>query len=233
MSRVLVEVCVEEVATAVLAEQLGADRVEICADLAEGGLTPSLPTLVELLRRVSRIGIQVLIRPRPGGFAFDEVEAAVMLADIAAIRALPTPLDVRLGFVVGALRPDGEIDAELTERLRDAAGPSPVTFHKAFDATPKPLSSLEVLADLGISRVLTSGGAETAAAGTKVLADLVAASAGRVSVLAGGAIRTAGVHRLVERTGVTEIHFAARGGLTAGGELISGVLAALAQGATA
>lgn len=208
-SPVRVEVCVEDVDGAVLAERCGADRVEVCVDLAEGGLTPSTGLVAEVLRRTSRVGVQVLLRSRAGDFTAGESELRVLEADIAAVRALAAE-GRSVGFVLGVLRPDRTVDETATARLVRACVDAPVTFHRAFDLVPDPSGTLEVLARLGIARVLTSGGAPTALAGADALAALVRASAGRVAVLAGGGIRPDTVAELVTRTGVREVHFAAR-----------------------
>src|SRR5262249_31206463 len=106
----LIEICVDSVAGARIAENAGADRVELCAGLAEGGTTPSIGTIQGALRAVNRIGVQILIRPRGGDFIYDADEVDVMLADIAAIRATTPRGGTRVGFVLGALTPAGDID---------------------------------------------------------------------------------------------------------------------------
>ncbi len=221
-SRVRVEVCVEDVDGAVLAENRGADRVELCVDLAEGGLTPSAGLVAEVLRRTTRVGVQVLLRSRAGDFTAGESELRVLEADIAAVRALADralseqahadrpPGGRAVGFVLGVLRADRTVDEAATARLVRACGDAPVTFHRAFDLVPDPLAALEAVARLGIARVLTSGGAPTALAGADALAGLVRAAGGRVTVLAGGGVRPDTVAELVTRTGVREVHFAAR-----------------------
>lgn len=207
-SGVRVEVCVDQVDGAVIAENAGADRIEVCADLTEGGLTPSIGMLTEILHRVRHIGVQVLIRPRPGDFVYQESEIRVMEADIAAVRTLDHAPGVTMGFVVGALRPDREIDLPVTRRLMAACGPGPVTFHRAFDLVSDPMASLETLAGLGVSRVLTAGAAPSALEGGPTLSAL--AAAGRVGVLAAGGVRAHNVAEIVARTGVPEVHFSAQ-----------------------
>jgi copper homeostasis protein len=201
-----VEICVDSVAGAVLAETAGADRVELCAGLAEGGTTPSIGTVERVLASVDRIGVQVLVRPRGGDFVYSRDEAAVMLADIAALRALEAAVPV--GFVIGALTVDGEIDRGLTAELVAAAAGAPVTFHKAFDATRDLHRSLDELRELGVDRVLTSGGRARAVDAVAEISALVAA-AGEVSILAGGGVRAHNVAELVAATGVREVHLRA------------------------
>jgi copper homeostasis protein len=203
----LVEICVDDVDGARTAERHGADRIELCAGLLEGGLTPSIGMVATTLAAVSRLGVQVLVRPRGGDFRYDRDEVAVMLADIAAIRGLAPPPGVRVGFVLSGLTADGRIDRAVVAELVAACGDAPLTFSKAFDEVADQDRALDELADLGVTRVLTSGGAPTAADGAEVLRRL--ARHPRTSVLAGGSIRSGGVADLVARTGVREVHLRA------------------------
>jgi copper homeostasis protein len=201
----VVEICIDDVAGAVVAESAGADRVELCAALSDGGTTPSIGTVETVFDSVRRIGVQVLVRPRGGDFVHDRDELAVMRADVQALRRLGRPL----GFVLGALTPYGDVDVPAMRMLLDACGEAPVTFHRAFDATRDRMAALDVLTDLGVARVLTSGGRTTAAEGAPVLADLVRKADGRVAVMAGGSVRPENVAELVARTGVPEVHLRA------------------------
>lgn len=205
----LVEICLDDLDGVAAAERGGADRIELCSALSEGGITPSLGTVAAALRQVTSMGINVLVRQRGGDFVFSEAEVSAMVDDIVAIRGLPNPSGVPLGFVIGALRPDGTIDVAATARMREACGDAPVTFHKAFDQTPDLPASLDDLIGLRVDRVLTSGGVATAADGAEKLAELVVRSRGRVTILAGGGVRPANVAELVLRTGVTEVHLRA------------------------
>lgn len=206
---IAVEICVDDVAGALAAEREGADRIELCAALSEGGITPSLGLARTVLERVRRVGVQVMVRPRGGDFTVDADECAVMLADVAALSALPRAPGVTLGFVFGALTPAGAVDRATVARLRAACGPAPVTFHRAFDAAPNLDAALADLAVLGIDRVLTSGGAPTADAGAATLARLVERAGNGITVLAGGGVRAGNAAALVARTGVREIHLRA------------------------
>ncbi len=202
--RVLVEVCVEDVAGVRAAQRAGADRVELCADLLEGGTTPSIGTVATALSVLERTGLQVLVRPRGGDFVHDTDEVAVMLADIAAVRALPALVPV--GFVLGALTREGRVDEEVTSRLVAACGDAPVTFHRGFDATADLSVSLETLVGIGVARVLTGGGPGSAAEGVARLAALHEQAGGRITILAAGGVRADNVRELVRDTGVREVH---------------------------
>ena len=205
----LLEICVDDVEGAQLAESAGADRVELCSGLAEGGITPSGGLVQEVLAGTSRIGVQVMVRPRGGDFVYSEAEVRVMLADVAALADLGARAPGRLGLVVGALTAGGTVDAVTTGRLLRAAAGADVTFHRAFDATADLGRSLEELAGLGVGRVLTSGGRASAREGSAALARLVEQADGRVAVMAGGGVRPENVVRLVAGTGVDEVHLRA------------------------
>lgn len=199
-SAILVEACVDSVASSLGAERGGADRLELCEALFEGGKTPN-PGLIAQCREAVSIPIFVMIRPRGGGFVYSDEERDVMLRDIAVARELGAD-----GIVTGALSHDGTIDIDLVKDLVDAANDLPVTFHRAFDFTPDLAAALDSLADAGIARVLTSGGAATAAEGATVLADLVRGAGSRIIVLAGGGIRETNVRDLISVSGVREVH---------------------------
>ena len=195
----LFESCVDSLDTAAASARGGAGRVELCARLDVGGTTPD-PALVA---RCVALGtpVFVMIRPRGGDFLYDRGEIEAMAQAIRAAAAAGAA-----GVVFGALRFDGTIDTGVMHRLVEAAQPLPVTCHKAIDATRDPLEALEALLALGIDRVLTSGGAPTAAAGAATIARMVARAGAALTVMAGGGIRAAGVADLVHRTGVREVH---------------------------
>jgi copper homeostasis protein len=201
----LVEVCVATVGSALAAESAGAGRLELCADLVEGGVTPSIGMLRGVRERVG-LPLFVLIRPRGGDFLFDGDEREVMLRDIAEAGARGAD-----GVVIGALDPEGRVDQALTRRLAEAARPMAVTFHRAFDLVREPARELETLIGLGIERVLTSGQAPSALLGSEAIAALVAQGAGRITIMAGGGINESNAARVVRETGVGEIHVGAGG----------------------
>ena len=197
------EVCVDSVESAVAAERGGADRVELCSDLLEGGLTPSFGTLQIARARVG-IGIMAMIRPRGGDFCYSEAEFAAMEADLEMARRLGAT-----GIVVGLLSPDGTVDRDRTASLIGRARPLPVTFHRAFDMTRDPFEALDTLIALGVDRVLTSGQEPGVVEGLDLIAALVRRAAGRIIVMPGGGITARNVSRVVAGSGVREVHFAA------------------------
>lgn len=200
MPETILEICVESLPEAVAAVRAGAQRLEVCGAMSEAGITPSIG-LVEAILASTPIPVFVMVRPRGGDFVFDEVEVDVMLRDIAAIRRAGAS-----GIVTGALEASGSIDREATTRLVEAAGPLPVTFHRAFDLTANLEFSLDVLKSIGVRRVLTSGGASTALVGADLIARLVSRGGNAVTIVAGGSVRADCVRELVERTGVHEVH---------------------------
>ena len=197
---VLVEACVDSADGAEAAELGGAGRVELCDNLLEGGTTPSAGTIAVARERV-RIPLFVLIRPRGGDFLYSDAEMEVMRRDIALAASLGAD-----GVALGALTPDGEVDAERAAERIVCARPLQVTFHRAFDLARDPAAALEALAGLGVDRVLTSGAAPSAVEGAETIAALVRQSAGRVAVLAGGGVTHENTGHLVRATGVREVH---------------------------
>jgi copper homeostasis protein len=201
---VRVEISVDTLAGAVAADALGADRIELCAAALDGGLTPSHGMVREAVRLCSRAAVHVLVRPRGGDFCYMAREIDAMAADVADAVALGAA-----GVVSGVLGPDGAVDRAAVAELVAAAGDREFTFHRAIDACADPVAAVEVLAGLGVRRVLTSGGAPTALAGAAVIAELVR-RAGPVAVMAGGGVRPDNVAEVVGRTGVADVHAAPR-----------------------
>jgi len=197
----LFEIVIDSVEGAVAAQAAGAQRVELCQALVEGGLTPSLGLLQVVRQRVS-LGVMVMVRPRGGDFCYTEAEFAVMQQDIAAAKAAGAD-----GIVLGLLLPDGRVDVERARALVARARPLPVTFHRAFDMTRDAGEALEALCDLGIERVLTSGQHATALEGKELIARLVQQAGERITILAGGGVSAENVAEIVSSTGVREVHF--------------------------
>jgi copper homeostasis protein len=199
-SSVLVEACVDSVESARAAERGGARRLELCDNLADGGTTPSAG-MIAAVKAAVRIPVFVIVRPRGGGFVYSDAELDVMRRDVDA--AVAHGAD---GVVIGVLRPDARVDSLQTQALVAAAQGVPVTFHRAFDLVPDQYDALDTIAGAGVSRVLTSGGASTAAEGADAIRSLVKAAGTRLIVVAGGGIREENVAELVRRSGVREIH---------------------------
>lgn len=197
---ILVEAAVETLESALAAERGGANRIELCANLIVGGTTPGAGLIAAVAERM-QIPLFVMIRPRGGGFVYSGEEIDAMNRDIEFAGSVGVA-----GIVTGALTSGGQIDIEQTRTLLHSAAGLPVTFHRAFDVIEKPLDALEQLIDLGVSRVLTSGGAPTAAEGGHAIASLVDQARGRIAILAGGGIRQHNARDLIARTGVAEIH---------------------------
>jgi copper homeostasis protein len=202
--RVLLEVAVASVEDARAAHEGGADRLELNAALALGGLTPSLGTLLEVRAAVA-LPVLVMVRPRPGGFAYSEAGFRVMQRD--ADLALEHGAD---GIVFGILTSEGQVDRERCRRLVRQAGGRAAVFHRAFDVTPDPLAALEQLIDLGLRRVLTSGQEETAYNGAARIAQLIARAAGRIEVLPAGGVNRFTVADVLARTGCDQVHASLR-----------------------
>jgi len=197
---ITVEVCVDSLVSAVAAERGGAQRVELCSDLLEGGVTPSAGLLGVVRSNVS-IGIYPIIRPRPGDFFYSEPEFDTMCRDIEVARSQGAD-----GVVLGLLKTDGCVDIERTRQLVELARPLAVTFHRAFDMSADLLRSLEDVCATGADRILTSGGEQECFLGVGAVAGLVKASRGRIKIMAGGRIGINNAATIIERTGVSEIH---------------------------
>jgi copper homeostasis protein len=200
--RIVFEACVDSVDAAAAAQEGGADRVELCADLLEGGCTPSAG-VIRLARKLLTIRLHVIVRPRGGDFCYSENEFQAMEMDVEFAREAGAD-----GVVIGVLREDGTVDVERTGELVRRARPMAVTFHRAFDMTRDPFAALEALTALGIERVLTSGQEATAFEGADLIADLVARAAGRIIVMPGGGITERNAAKVLQRTGATEVHAA-------------------------
>lgn len=197
------ELTVADPAGVRVARAAGADRVELCTGLALGGLTPSAGLLSASLAAAEGMGVHVLVRPRAGDFVHSEDDIAVMLADVEAARAAGAA-----GVVFGALDENGRLDLTTTTRLVRAAEGMETTFHRAIDASLDPVETLLELGRIGVTRVLTSGGADRAIDGTATLAALVGAGSG-VQVMAGGGVRLEHLPTLIA-IGVDAVHASAK-----------------------
>ncbi|MGC6487559.1 MAG: copper homeostasis protein CutC [Planctomycetota bacterium] len=202
---VLVEVCVESVAGAFAAVVGGAGRLELCGHLDAGGLTPSVG-LCEAVCAAVQVPVFAMIRPRAGDFLYDAAEVDVMVRDIEALRRAGAA-----GVVVGALTADGEVDRRRMTEFVDVADGLPVTFHRAFDVCRDADGAVEELCALGVARLLSSGQKASAPEGKHRLREVVERAAGRLEVMAGAGVREDNVVRLVEFSGVREVHLSAAG----------------------
>jgi copper homeostasis protein len=200
MPNPIFEVCVDSVDSAVAAEQGGATRVELCAALLEGGLTPSAGTIAITREQVS-IGLQVMIRPRGGDFLYSDTEFTSMKHDIELAKQLGSN-----GVVFGLLTAAGDIDSDRTRVLLDLAKPMNVTFHRAFDMTRDPIAALETLIGLGINRVLTSGQEVSALEGAELVHGLLVHADDKIIVMPGGGITEQNIKKVLDTTGAKEIH---------------------------
>jgi copper homeostasis protein len=203
--RLLLEVAAASVEDAVTAEAGGADRVELNAALALGGLTPSLGTLLEVEHAV-RLPVLAMLRPRPGGFAYSAADFRVMQRDLDLL--LSHGAD---GVVFGVLHEDGTVDVQRCRELLRQCDGRPAVFHRAFDVTPEPFTALEQLIELGFVRVMTSGQEESAYHGAALIAELVRRAAGRIEVLPAGGVNRFTLADVLARTGCTQVHASLRG----------------------
>ena len=203
MAGILLEIVASTAHDCIAAENGGADRIELCAAIATGGLTPSLGTLIEAKMRV-RIPVMVMVRPRAGGFCYSDEDCATMQRDAELL--LKHDAD---GIVFGILRSDGSLNTKRCEELLSIADGKPTVFHRAFDVVPDPSRTLDELIDLGFTRLLTSGQQKTAVEGRELIRGLIEQAGARIEVLAGGGVRAHNVRQLVEATRCTQVHMTA------------------------
>jgi copper homeostasis protein len=199
-----VEVCADSLDSAIAAERGGANRVELCASLVEGGVSPSAGLLATARQRIS-IGLHVMIRPRAGDFYYSADEFEVMRRDVLMAKQLGAE-----GVVFGILDADANVDIQRTRALVDLARPLKVTYHRAFDMSADLFRSLEQVTETGADRILTSGGAQTALAGAATLRRLMEQVGKRAVIMACGGINDKNVQAVVEETAVREIHVGLR-----------------------
>jgi copper homeostasis protein len=198
------EICVYSVEGAIAASEGGADRIELCDNLPEGGTTPSAAT-IELARKYVPIKLHVIIRPRGGDFLYSKTEFDTMTRDIEIAKTLNAD-----GVVLGILLPDGSIDIRRTRSLVDLARPMQVTFHRAFDRTVDPLLALEQVIETGANRILTSGQREIASEGKDLIHKLVNRAGNRISIMPGSGINHINIKDLIRYTGAKEFHMSAK-----------------------
>lgn len=196
----LLEITVESLDTALAAEHAGADRIELCAELNLGGVTPAI-TAMRKVHEELEIPVFPIIRPRKGDFVYSDSEFAAMRRDIATARDHGME-----GVVLGILRADGTVDVERTRELVEWAHPLEVTFHRAFDHASDLMQALNDVIQTGATRLLTAGGARSAPEGAEVLRKLVDAAGDRIIVLPGAGLHAGNIGKLAAETRAREFH---------------------------
>ena len=195
------EACVETFEEALLAEKLGANRIELCSDLANDGLTPSFE-LMQKACSMLKIPVMVMIRPRAGNFVYSEDEIIQMKSEIDLAKKAGA-----FGVVFGLLTPENKIDAINTKILADYAQPLPVTFHKAIDELENPVEGISFLKEItGIKRILTSGGKPTALAGQETIRRMIEVAGDKITILVAGKVLDSNVEDIQKLTGAKELH---------------------------
>lgn len=199
-----IEICCSDTSAIVEAAAGGARRVELCTGLTDGGLTPP-SGMIRLALERDIPSVNVLIRTRPGDFICSPFDLECMIREIKEAVSMGAT-----GIVCGALNPDGTIDLEATARMREAAGNAEFVFHRAIDLTADPVGEVERLAALGCDRILTSGGAPSAIAGTDVMASMVRVSDGRIRIMAGAGVNPENAAEILRLTDADAVHSTAR-----------------------
>ncbi len=199
MTKMLLEVCVEDAAGLAAAVAGGADRIELCSALSIGGLTPSVGLMA--LAVTAGIPAYAMIRPRAGDFVFGSDDMNIMYGDIDAARSAGLA-----GVVLGANRADGRLDVDLLGQLSRHASGLGRTLHRAFDLVPDFAEAVEAAVDLDFERILTSGGAKTAPDGIDTLSEIIGIAEGRISIMPGSGVTVDSVSDLLERLTISEVH---------------------------
>lgn len=203
-NKIIAEICVDSLQSALSAEKGGASRIELCDNLMGGGTTPSIG-MIELARKYLTIDINVMIRPRSGDFCYSTFEIEVMRRDIEIAKKCGVN-----GIVIGVLKPSGKIDIKIMKELIQLSRPLTVTFHRAFDMTKDPFESLDILIDLGVERILTSGQESKAIDGINLIKELVKIAENKIIIMPGSGINDENIRDIIESTGVKEVHLSAK-----------------------
>ena len=205
MEKYQIEICTNSVESCLAAQEGGANRVELCAGIPEGGTTPSYGEIAIAREVLTHTRLHVIIRPRGGDFLYSDIEIRTMLKDIEIARRLGAD-----GVVFGCLTADGEVDLTSMQILMEASKGLSVTFHRAFDVCRNPQKALEEIIELGCNRILTSGQQPTAEQGIGLLKELQGMAAGRITLLAGCGVNENNIAHIATETGIREFHFSAR-----------------------
>lgn len=201
----IIEIATSDFLTTQSAVEGGADRIELCANLAEGGTTPSYGH-IKKCRETFDVLIYPIIRPRGGDFLFNDEEFDIMLQDVRLCKQLGCD-----GVVIGLLNRDGSIDKKRSSQLVEAAYPLGVTFHRAFDRCRDPFEALQELVEIGCERILTSGQRPAAPGAAELIAQLNKAADDRIIIMPGSGVRKENIRQLAEQTGCVEFHSSLRG----------------------
>ena len=200
----ILEICCDSVQSAIFAEKGGADRIELCENLDQGGVSPSAGKII-LCKKYLQIPIFVLIRPRKADFYYNNLELESMIKNIQLAKELGAD-----GIVSGCLKVDGTIDTQQTKLLIEAAAPLPFTFHRAFDRTPNPEKALEQLTKIGVARILTSGQKNAAVEGKDLIAKLAHQAGDDIIIMVGGKVRPENIDILKQIPHLNEFHSSAK-----------------------
>jgi copper homeostasis protein len=201
----IIEIATSDFSTTKSAVEGGADRIELCANLAEGGTTASFATIKKCRESFDTL-LYPIIRPRGGDFLYTKDEFDIMLQDVKLCKQIGCD-----GVVIGLLNKDGSIDMARTGQLVEAAYPLGITFHRAFDRCKDPFTAMEQLIGLGCERILTSGQQLTAPDGVALIAELQNVAEERIIIMPGSGVRPENINMLAEKTGCTEFHSSLRG----------------------
>jgi len=196
----ILEICIDSVESGIIAERSGADRVELCSNLYEGGTTPG-PGTIRIARKELNIGLYIMIRPRGGDFLYSDIEFSIIKEDIRIAREEGAD-----GIVAGILTADGHIDIPRTSELVELASPLPLTFHRAFDMTSEPFTAMEDIIRCGAHRILTSGHTNLVINNINLIKELIKKAGNRIIIIPGSGINENNIAGIINETGAVELH---------------------------
>lgn len=204
MNNIIIEACVDSVDSALNAQDGGANRVELCDNILEGGTTPGYGSIV-LARKKLNIDLFIMIRPRGGDFLYSDTEFEIMMKEVETAKDLGAD-----GVVLGILKADGTVDHERCEILKRLAFPMKTTFHRAFDLAADPLIAMETIIDIGIDRILTSGQSTSVPEGINLISSLINKADKRIIIMPGGGVNEENIANIIDKTGAKELHVSLR-----------------------